>query len=70
MGSMALKQYWSEIRQYPRDVVDEVKKITWPTRERTVRMTLVVFAVVGVSTALVGGVDYLFNQAIQLVINR
>lgn len=67
---MALKEYWSEIRQYPQGVLEEVKKITWPTRERTVRMTIVVFAVVAVSTAFVGGIDFLFNQAIQLVINR
>lgn len=67
---MALKDYWSEIRQYPLGVLEEVKKITWPTRQRTARMTAVVIAVVAVSTALVGGVDFLFNQAIQLVINR
>lgn len=66
---MVLKAYWSEIRQYPRGVLEELKKITWPTRERTVRMTAVVLAVVAVSTALISGVDYVFSMAMKLIIN-
>lgn len=44
-----------------RDIISELKKVTWPTREETTRLTLAV-VVVSVAIGLVlGGVDISFN---------
>jgi preprotein translocase subunit SecE len=47
--------------RFVRDIISELKKVTWPTREETLRLT---FAVVVVSVAIglsLGGIDIGFN---------
>jgi preprotein translocase subunit SecE len=49
------------IRKFVGDIINELKKVTWPTREETTRLTV---AVVAVSVAIglgLGGVDIGFN---------
>jgi preprotein translocase subunit SecE len=52
------------------DIVNELKKVTWPTREETTRLT---FAVVVVSIAIglmLGGVDIGFNWLVDHTLLR
>ena len=44
-----------------RDVINELKKVTWPTREETTRLTIAVIVVAGAIGAMLGGVDMIFN---------
>lgn len=49
------------VPRYVRDIISELKKVTWPTREETTRLTVVV-VVVSVAIGLgLGGVDLGFN---------
>ena len=44
-----------------RDIVSELKKVTWPTREETTRLAVAVIAVTVTIGLLLGGVDLGFN---------
>jgi preprotein translocase subunit SecE len=44
-----------------RDIINELKKVTWPTREETTRLTVAVIAVAAAIGAMLGGVDMVFN---------
>ncbi len=39
----------------------ELKKVTWPTREDTIRYTLTVIVISGAVALFLGGLDYLFQ---------
>lgn len=50
----------AELRRVARETVAEMKKITWPDRETTRNLTLVVIAISVVLGLLLGGVDAAF----------
>lgn len=65
---MNLKTVWTEIAQYPRGVLEEIRKIDWPTRQKTIELTIAVIAVLVIATLYVGGVDLLFSRVIGLIL--
>ena len=50
------------MRQYLREVRDEMRKVAWPKRPEVKRYSIIVIITVVVYTALVGGLDYVFGQ--------
>ena len=46
------------------DIWSELKKVTWPTREETAYLTMVVIVVAVAVGVLLGGVDILFSWVI------
>ncbi len=58
----------SQAVQYFDEVVDELHKVTWPTREETLRAaTTVVFTALFVAL-LIGGYDFLWKSVADLVL--
>lgn len=55
---------------YVREVVQELKKVSWPTLEQTRNMTILVIVVSLLVGIYVGGLDFVFSRIIALVINR
>jgi preprotein translocase subunit SecE len=52
------------------DIISELRKVTWPTRQDTFNLTLVV-VVVSVAVGLtLGGIDLLFNWFIENTLLR
>jgi preprotein translocase subunit SecE len=51
-----------------RETSAELRKVTWPTRQEAVQLTLLVLAVVIVSSAVLGFLDFLFARVIGLII--
>lgn len=51
-------------RQFLREVVAEMKKVVWPTRNEVVNYSIVVFIMLVVLTAMIGLLDYGFGQAV------
>lgn len=39
----------------------ELKKVTWPTREETIRYTMTVIVISAVVAIFLGGLDYVFQ---------
>ena len=50
------------VRQYLREVRDEMRKVAWPTRPEVKRYSIIVIITVVVYTALVGGLDFVFAE--------
>ena len=51
-----------------RETQDELKKVVWPTKQETVRLTLVVIAVSLLVGLFLGGLDFVFTKILQIVV--
>ncbi len=52
------------------EVVAELKKVTWPTREETIKLTVVVIAISVIVGAFIGGLDSLFLKITTLLFRK
>ena len=66
-----------DIRNFPKKIITflkevklEIKKVNWPTRKETLRYTLIVIGVSAAVAALLGGLDFIFNQLLERFIIR
>jgi len=48
-----------------KEVQLEVKKVNWPTKEETLKYTLIVIGISAVVAALLGGMDFIFSQLME-----
>ncbi len=53
-----------------KEVIAELRKVTWPTREETIRYTAIVFAISIIVGAYVGGLDVLFVRITSLLFKK
>lgn len=49
------------------DTIAELKKVTWPDRETTKNLTIVVIAISAVLGALLGGLDWVLQQLFAMI---
>lgn len=56
--------------QYIGQVIEELRKVIWPTRNQMVTYTIVVFLFLIFMTALVSGVDFGAGKLVELVFDR
>jgi preprotein translocase subunit SecE len=57
-----------KLKDYIKNSIKELKKVSWPTKEQTIKNT---FLVVGISlgvAAFLGLVDFFLTQVLQIVI--
>ncbi len=52
------------VSQFLKEVRQEVKKVTWPTKQETMRYSLMVIIASLIVAAYLGGVDYLVTKAL------
>lgn len=50
-----------------KDFLDEMRKVTWPSRRETIRLTLMVIAVCAVVGLILGAIDYGFAELVAKV---
>ncbi len=50
------------------DVIGELRKVTWPSRRDTVRLTIMVIIVCGVVGLFLGALDYGFAELVAKVL--
>lgn len=65
---MDWKNIITELRLYPAGVLEEVKKVDWPHRKETTRLTVIVLSVVAVATVYVAGLDFVYSQLMKLIV--
>ena len=53
--------------QFISDIISELKKVMWPSREELVRLTLMVLGVCIVTALVLGLVDYGFGKLVREV---
>ncbi len=51
-----------------RETYDELKKVTWPTRQEVVRLTATVILVSLIVGVFIGGLDFIFTSLLQVVV--
>lgn len=49
------------------DIKSELKKVTWPSREETIKLTVVVITVSLIIAAYIGIIDFLLVQILNLL---
>ncbi len=54
--------------RYLRETVAELRKVNWPTRKEATQLTLIVLAVIGVTSIFLGLMDFIFARLIALVV--
>lgn len=59
----AITNFFSEVKF-------ELSKVTWPTRDEVVKLTLTVFVVSGILGAYVGGLDFLYTTILSKVLTK
>ncbi len=58
------------VPKFFRDIISELKKVTWPTREETMRLTAAVVVVTVAIGAMLGGIDITFNWIVDNTLLR
>lgn len=53
---------------YLQEVIRELKKVSWPSREQTVQKTVLVLVVSALLAVYLGGLDILFKLGIDVLI--
>jgi len=61
---MTERKQRTPLRQFLKEVRQELKKVAWPTRREMIAYTVVVLAAVVVLTTLVFGLDLGFSKAV------
>lgn len=56
------------IRTYFGEIIAELRKVVWPTREETRRLTVMVIIVAGAIGIFLGVMDYAFTRIMESII--
>jgi preprotein translocase subunit SecE len=51
-------------REFVKEVRGELRKVVWPTRSELINYSIVVLIAIVVLTAIIGGLDWLFGEAV------
>lgn len=57
------------LARFYRESVGELRKVSWPSLQDTRRLTIIVLIVMFLMSALLGVLDFLFSEAIRLLIS-
>ncbi|MFO7295938.1 MAG: preprotein translocase subunit SecE [Caldicoprobacter sp.] len=63
----ARKNIFSKIGRYFRDVVSEMKKVSWPDRKELVKATIAALVFIVLFAIVVGIVDLILGQLLKLI---
>ena len=58
-----------KIITYLKEVIQELKKVSWPNKEQTINKTVLVIIVSVVMAIYIGGLDFLFQQLMNVIIH-
>ena len=66
--SINVKNIFSRIGPFFKEVYLEIKKVNWPTKEETIKYTLIVIGVSAAVAAFLGGLDFIFSRLLNIFI--
>ncbi len=58
----------NKLVNYLKGAREELAKVVWPTKETTVKHTLVVIVISLVIAIFLGSIDFLFNEVLEIII--
>lgn len=60
--------FFKRTKKFFFDIKSELKMVTWPTKEQTIKLTGAVITFVIIIGAITGGFDYIISSIIKLVL--
>ena len=57
------------IQRYFRETIGELRKVSWPTRQEAINLTIIVLIVTFSMSALLGLLDFLFTQVFAILLS-
>ena len=60
----------TKIINFLKEVREEMGKVTWPTRNQTIKMSLLVVAVSIIFGVFLGALDFLLTKALTIIIKK
>jgi preprotein translocase subunit SecE len=63
------KKAESAVLNYFQESFQEIKKVTWPTKDQAVKLTAIVFGFCLGMAILIGGLDAVFNYGYTILLN-
>ncbi len=64
-----IRQLGTETAQFAKDIENEAKRITWPSRPEAIKSTLAVIVISGIFAAFLAGVDSIFAWLIRMLLS-
>jgi preprotein translocase subunit SecE len=58
------------IKQYIQEVIQEIKKVSWPSKQQTINKTVLVIVVSAVVSIYIGGLDVLLQQLMKMLLKQ
>ena len=58
----------NRFQRFFRETIGELRKVTWPTRQEAINLTIIVLIVTFSMSALLGVLDLLFNKVFALIL--
>ena len=55
----------NRVVRYVRETRGEIRKVTWPTRQESQRLTAIVLGVTALMALFLGVLDFMFSNAVQ-----
>lgn len=53
--------------QFGSGIIDELKKVTWPTKEQTIKLTVIVIGISLIIGVYIGIIDVLLTKGLELL---
>ncbi len=63
----AVGRAFSPLTQYFRETVAELRKVTWPTRQESLNLTVLVLAVMTFLSIVLAGLDLIYTQLLDFI---
>ncbi|GIW06010.1 MAG: hypothetical protein KatS3mg060_0815 [Dehalococcoidia bacterium] len=54
--------------RFARDIISELKKVTWPSAQQVRELTIVVIALSTAVGVILGGIDWLFSKLMEVLL--
>ncbi len=58
----------NKLIKYVKESVEEMKKVTWPSKKETYNYTLLVLGISLATAIFLGALDYFFTEGLQFII--
>ncbi len=58
----------TKVNQFLKESKQEIKKVSWPTRQETLKYTVVIIVTALLVAAFLGGIDALIHRILEFVI--
>ncbi len=59
---------FEKIKKYILNIINEMKKVTWPTRSELINSTIVVIIISAIVALIVGVLDFIFTSSLTFIL--